>query len=99
MVKDLSKRYLGHINCARFTPNKERIEDIKRLASEFKADGVIGVNLKFSNLYGHGRILCGTYDEEAGIPCLCIETDLIKRSSSFYHDAGFSVQRDNIACF
>ncbi|MEL3909317.1 MAG: double-cubane-cluster-containing anaerobic reductase [Treponemataceae bacterium] len=75
MVENLTKRYLGGINCACFTPNTERIDDIIRLAKEYKADGVIDLNLKF----------CGIYDIEGynvekalrkeNIPCLGIETD------------------------
>ncbi|MBQ3654692.1 MAG: 2-hydroxyacyl-CoA dehydratase [Synergistaceae bacterium] len=75
MITNLTERYMGAIHCACFTPNRERIDDIKRLAEEYHADGVIDVNLKF----------CGIYDIEghfverelnaAGIPVLGIETD------------------------
>lgn len=75
MVKDLTKRYLGHINCACFTPNKERISDIKRLAADFKADGVIDVNLKFCNLYDTEGFFVERAMKEAGMPCLGIEID------------------------
>ncbi len=30
-VENLTRRYLGNINCACFTPNTERVEDIIRL--------------------------------------------------------------------
>ena len=45
-IDALANRYMG-INCACFTPNTGRIDDIIRLAKEYKVDGVIDVNLKF----------------------------------------------------
>ena len=49
-IDALAERYMG-INCACFTPNTARIDDIIRLAKEYKVDGVIDVNLKFCSLY------------------------------------------------
>ena len=49
-IDALANRYMG-INCACFTPNTGRIDDIIRLAKEYKVDGVIDVNLKFCSLY------------------------------------------------
>lgn len=74
-VKHLAKRYLGSINCACFTPNDDRIDDIIRLAKEYKADGVIDLNLKFCTLYDlEGRKVERAL-KEAGIPVMGIETD------------------------
>lgn len=74
MVDNIADRYMK-INCACFTPNTARFDDVVRLAKEYKVDGVIDVNLKF----------CQTYDVEGyfledrlkaeGIPVLGIETD------------------------
>lgn len=75
MVDNLTKRYLGNINCACFTPNTARIDDIIRLAKEYKADGVIDVNLKFCNLYDVEGSLVEKALKEEGIPVLGIETD------------------------
>ena len=62
-------------NCACFTPNKARIDDIIRLAREYKADGVIDVNLKFCTLYDtEGRDVERAL-KAAGIPVLGLETD------------------------
>jgi benzoyl-CoA reductase/2-hydroxyglutaryl-CoA dehydratase subunit BcrC/BadD/HgdB len=63
------------INCACFTPNTGRIDDILRLAKEYKADGVIDVNLKFCNLYDTEGFMVERALKEAGIPFLGIETD------------------------
>ncbi|MEG0971541.1 MAG: double-cubane-cluster-containing anaerobic reductase [Lachnospiraceae bacterium] len=70
----LSERYMN-INCACFTPNTGRIDDIIRLAKEYKVDGIIDVNLKFCNLYDSEGFLVERAMKEAGIPVLGIETD------------------------
>ena len=75
MVAALTERYMGAIHCACFTPNHERIDDIKRLAREYKADGVIDVNLKFCNIYDTEGYFVERELKEAGIPVLGIETD------------------------
>ena len=75
MIKNLAQRYLGNINCACFTPNKSRIDDIIRLAKEYKADGVIDVNLKFCNIYDIEGYFVEKALADAGIPCIGIETD------------------------
>ncbi|MCH4167258.1 MAG: 2-hydroxyacyl-CoA dehydratase family protein [Megasphaera sp.] len=74
MMQAIANRYMKN-NCACFTPNTARIDDIIRLAKDYHADGVIDVNLKFCTLYdteGHDvkRAL-----KEAGIPILRLETD------------------------
>jgi len=74
MLDDLAAKYLD-INCACFTPNDARLDDVVRLATDLKADGVIDYSLQF----------CGTYQIEstavqkkvrsAGLPVLSIDTD------------------------
>ena len=70
----LSERYMKN-NCACFTPNPGRIDDIIRLAKEYKVDGVIDVNLKFCCLYDTEGYEVEKALKEAGIPVLGIETD------------------------
>lgn len=70
----LAERYMG-INCACFTPNTGRVDDIIRLAKEYKVDGIIDVNLKFCNLYDVEGYQVERAIREAGIPVLGIETD------------------------
>jgi benzoyl-CoA reductase/2-hydroxyglutaryl-CoA dehydratase subunit BcrC/BadD/HgdB len=70
----LAQRYMG-INCACFTPNTGRIDDILRLAKEYDVDGVIDVNLKFCCLYDTEGYTVEKKLKEAGIPVLGIETD------------------------
>ena len=73
-IDALANRYMG-INCACFTPNTGRIDDIIRLAKEYKVDGVIDVNLKFCSLYDVEGYTVERASKEAGIPVMGIETD------------------------
>ena len=75
-IAALADRYMG-INCACFTPNTGRIDDIIRLAKEYKVDGVIDVNLKFCSLYDTEGYAVEKALKEAGIPVLGIETDYV----------------------
>ena len=70
----LSDRYMKN-NCACFTPNSGRIEDVLRLAKEYKVDGVIDINLKFCCLYDTERYSLENACKEAGIRFLGLETD------------------------
>jgi benzoyl-CoA reductase/2-hydroxyglutaryl-CoA dehydratase subunit BcrC/BadD/HgdB len=70
----LSQRYMKN-NCACFTPNPGRIEDIVRLAREYHVDGVIDANLKFCTLYDIEKSAVAKALEAEGIPCLSLETD------------------------
>ena len=73
-IDALANRYMG-INCACFTPNTGRIDDIIRLAKEYKVDGVIDVYLKFCSLYDVEGYTVERALKEAGIPVMGIETD------------------------
>lgn len=73
-IQALAERYMN-INCACFTPNSGRIDDILRLAKEYKVDGIIDVNLKFCGLYDTEGYFVERAMKEAGIPVLGIETD------------------------
>ena len=70
----LARRYMK-TNCACFTPNTARFDDILRMVDEYKVDGVIDVNLKFCNLYDTEGFLLERTLKEKGIPVLGIETD------------------------
>ena len=70
----LAQRYMK-TNCACFTPNTGRIDDLLRLAKEYKVDGVIDVNLKFCCLYDTEGYNVEKTMKAAGIPVLGIETD------------------------
>ena len=70
----LSQRYMK-TNCACFTPNTGRIDDIIRLCKEYQVDGVIDCSLKFCCLYDTEKFTVSRALKEAGIPVLSLETD------------------------
>ncbi|MBQ6386959.1 MAG: 2-hydroxyacyl-CoA dehydratase [Lachnospiraceae bacterium] len=70
----LAERYMKN-NCACFTPNPGRIEDIIKYAKEYQADGVIDCSLKFCGLYDIEKKAVSEALKEAGIPVLSLETD------------------------
>ncbi|MCF0141554.1 MAG: 2-hydroxyacyl-CoA dehydratase [Mogibacterium sp.] len=74
MIDKLAERYMG-INCACFTPNTGRFDDVIRLAKEYNVDGVIDVNLKFCTTYDIEGYTLEQRLNEAGIKVLGIETD------------------------
>lgn len=73
-IRALAERYMK-INCACFTPNSGRLDDIIRLAKEYKADGVIDYTLQFCGLYSTESYNVQKALKAAGIPILHIETD------------------------
>ncbi|SFE48243.1 double-cubane-cluster-containing anaerobic reductase [Peptostreptococcus sp. D1] len=89
-VDALAERYMG-INCACFTPNNARIDDIIRLCKEYNVDGVIDVNLKFCNLYDTEGFIVERALKDAGIPVIGIETD--------YTDSDVQQLRTRIGAF
>jgi benzoyl-CoA reductase/2-hydroxyglutaryl-CoA dehydratase subunit BcrC/BadD/HgdB len=73
-LKNLAERYMD-INCACFTPNEARLDDIVRLAKEYKVDGVIHYNLQFCHTYANESYLVEQRLAKEGIPLLKIESD------------------------
>lgn len=69
----LSDRYMG-INCACFTPNNGRIDDIIRLYEEYSAEGVIYYSLPFCNTYAIEAKQVMDALEERNIPVIHIES-------------------------
>ncbi len=62
-------------NCACFTPNDARIEDILRLVQEYHADGVIHFSLSFCQPYNLEGVRVQKALQEAGVPVLLLEGD------------------------
>ena len=75
MLDDIAEKYLD-INCACFTPNPGRIDDVMRLAREYKADGIVHYALQFCGPY-HDRGDVGGDVPRArpGYPSCAIDTD------------------------
>ncbi|EJP6473653.1 2-hydroxyacyl-CoA dehydratase [Clostridium sporogenes] len=74
LIKNLSDRYLN-INCACFTPNTGRIDDIIKYTKEYEADGVIDINLSFCHTYAVEHRDVEANLKEKNIPIMHIETD------------------------
>ena len=76
LVKNMSERYMD-INCACFTPNDGRTEDILKYAEDYNIDGVIYYNLSFCHTYAKvSKAL-----KKKNIPLLMIETDYSEEDS------------------
>ncbi|KGG79503.1 3-hydroxyacyl-ACP dehydratase [Caloranaerobacter azorensis H53214] len=73
-IEAIADRYLS-INCACFTPNDGRIEDIIRLYKEYKADGVVYYNLPFCHTYAVEYNKVKEALDNEGIPVIMIESD------------------------
>lgn len=62
-------------NCASFTPNTGRIDDILCMFKEYQVDGVIDCSLKFCCLYDTEKYAVSRALKNAGVPVLSLETD------------------------
>ncbi|MBP1760000.1 MAG: Benzoyl-CoA reductase/2-hydroxyglutaryl-CoA dehydratase subunit, BcrC/BadD/HgdB, partial [Firmicutes bacterium] len=74
MLSNIAKRPLK-VNCACFTPNQGRLEDISNMAKSLKADAVIDFNLQFCQPYGVEGYFVSKEMEKQGIPFLRLESD------------------------
>ena len=74
MLENLVDRYMK-IDCACFTPNPERLENVVAMARDLKADGVIHYGLSFCQPYAMEALKVEKALTAAGIPMLSLETD------------------------
>jgi benzoyl-CoA reductase/2-hydroxyglutaryl-CoA dehydratase subunit BcrC/BadD/HgdB len=74
MLEALVDRYMK-IDCACFTPNSERLENIVAMARDLKVDGVIHYGLSFCQPYAMEALKVEKALTAAGIPMLSLETD------------------------
>ena len=74
MLDALVDRYM-RIDCACFTPNQERLQNIVAMAQDLEVKGVIHFALNFCQPYAMEAFKVGRALEGAGIPMLSIETD------------------------
>jgi len=74
MIDRLVDRYM-RIDCACFTPNRERMEHVVDMARDLQVDGVIHYGLQFCHPYTIESYRLEKALKEAGIPVLKIETD------------------------
>jgi benzoyl-CoA reductase/2-hydroxyglutaryl-CoA dehydratase subunit BcrC/BadD/HgdB len=74
LIDNLADRYLK-IDCAIFTPNKERLDHIGEMAKKYKANGVILYGLQFCAPYAIEAMGIENELEKQGVPAIRIETD------------------------
>ena len=74
LLDGIVDRYF-QVDCAIFTPNPDRLEHIKEMVKEYKADGVIHYCLNFCQPYQMETTPVTKALSEAGIPAISLETD------------------------
>ena len=74
MLDDIAAKYLD-INCACFTPNTGRIDDVMRMAKDLDADGVIDYTLSSAAPTRSKSVAVEKAVQAADLPVLRIETD------------------------
>ena len=75
----ICRHYLHWNQCARFMDGMkidQRHSEVKKLADEFKADGVIYENMKFCEFWSYEKVLAShIFINELNIPCCTIEKE------------------------
>ena len=79
-IDAIADRYL-RINCSCFTPNNERLDDVKRLARDFRADGVVQYVLQYCHTYNVEAMRVEGALKETGVPSLKVVTDYSEEDS------------------
>ena len=74
LLDNVADRYL-EIDCAVFTPNEKRANNIVQLAADYNADGVIYYALLFCSPYSIEAYKVKKAVEDSGVPFLYVETD------------------------
>lgn len=74
LLQNIADRYL-EVNCACFTPNDKRIEDIKQLIKDYNVDGVILYTLSFCQPYEIEAMSIQNLLKGENIPVISITTD------------------------
>jgi benzoyl-CoA reductase/2-hydroxyglutaryl-CoA dehydratase subunit BcrC/BadD/HgdB len=74
MLDDIAAKYLD-INCACFTPNQGRVDDVLRLAEEYRVDGIVNYSLRFCAPYTIEATSLERAVRAAGYSYLNIDTD------------------------
>jgi benzoyl-CoA reductase/2-hydroxyglutaryl-CoA dehydratase subunit BcrC/BadD/HgdB len=74
LMEAIVDRYFK-IDCAVFTPNRDRLDHIIQMVRDYNANGVIHYGLQFCQPYGMESLPVEKAIEEAGIATLRIDTD------------------------
>ncbi|MCA1961683.1 MAG: 2-hydroxyacyl-CoA dehydratase family protein [Desulfomonile sp.] len=74
LMEAIVDRYFK-IDCAIFTPNPDRLEHIRQMSRDYRADGVIHYGLQFCQPYQIESLPVERSLEKSGIPTLRVDTD------------------------
>ncbi|MFC2166488.1 double-cubane-cluster-containing anaerobic reductase [Acidobacteriota bacterium] len=74
MIKAVADRYFG-IDCACFSPNTERIENIQKLVKDYNVKGVVQSILQYCHTYNVEAKIVENSLKKKGIPSIKIVTD------------------------
>jgi benzoyl-CoA reductase/2-hydroxyglutaryl-CoA dehydratase subunit BcrC/BadD/HgdB len=74
LMEAIVDRYFK-VDCAIFTPNPDRLDHVKQMFNDYKADGVIHYGLQFCQPYQIESLPVEKALEEAGMPTLRVDTD------------------------
>lgn len=74
LMEAIVDRYFK-VDCAVFTPNPDRLDHVKQMSRDYKADGVIHYGLQFCQPYQVESLPVEKALEEAGMPTLRVDTD------------------------
>jgi benzoyl-CoA reductase/2-hydroxyglutaryl-CoA dehydratase subunit BcrC/BadD/HgdB len=75
LLKNISDRYINNINCACFSPNIGREEDILSLCKDYRVDGIVYVSLSFCTTYMVEAERIRKVAKENNIPMITLESD------------------------
>ena len=74
-MNEIEKDRYFKIDCAVFTPNPSRLDHIRRMVRDYRADGVIQYNIQFCGPYQIESTPVERSLEKDGIPVLRVDTD------------------------
>ena len=74
IVAAVAEKYLK-IGCAVMTPDKRRMDLLRRLVDEYRADGVVEIDLQACTAYAVESYTVRGLMEELGVPYMAVETD------------------------
>ncbi|MDZ7264027.1 MAG: double-cubane-cluster-containing anaerobic reductase [candidate division KSB1 bacterium] len=74
MMRAIADRYFA-IDCSCFSPNQERIENIKMIINDYQVQGVVHNILQYCHTYNIEAAVIDKTLQQIGIPSIKIETD------------------------
>ncbi|AWB10877.1 Benzoyl-CoA reductase/2-hydroxyglutaryl-CoA dehydratase subunit, BcrC/BadD/HgdB [Thermodesulfobium acidiphilum] len=75
LLKNISDRYIRNINCACFSPNTDREEEILKICKDYKVDGIVYASLSFCTTYMIEAEKIRKVAKKNNIPMITVESD------------------------